>query len=256
MFNLFKKKYSRLDEERIIEGYLQELDYSNNFVVDIGASDGIKMSNTYHLFKKGFSGLAIEADPEKYIQLKSNYSKFKNVKESNCKVYPDNIGEVLLKNGCPKDFLLLDLDIDSFDYFVLEAILKQFHPKIIVTEINESVPPPVKFKVLPSKEYVWKGGHFFGYSIACLEDILESYGYTLARLHYNNAFLVSTKYWPGFSANIGESYREGYLEAKNRKRKFRYNKEMDELQTLSADKVIDRLNDKFKDQEGNYDLRL
>lgn len=39
--------YSNLDEQTIINGYLNTLSLESRYCVDIGASDGISMSNAY-----------------------------------------------------------------------------------------------------------------------------------------------------------------------------------------------------------------
>jgi len=44
----------------------------NGFFVDIGANDGITLSNTYFLEKKGWNGLAVEPIPPVYEKLVKN----------------------------------------------------------------------------------------------------------------------------------------------------------------------------------------
>ena len=72
---LFGRQYSRLGEERIIQSLIEELTPANRYVIEIGAGDGVRMSNTYRCFKSGFPGLAIEADANKFARLKKNYQK-------------------------------------------------------------------------------------------------------------------------------------------------------------------------------------
>lgn len=242
-----------MNEEKILEKYLQKIiSPPNNFIVDIGASDGVKMSNTYHLFKNGYSGAAIEANDIKFQQLNSNYSTLSNVKRLNRKVLPHNIQSILESVNTPKDFLLLDLDIDGYDYFVLESILKSFRPIIIITEINESIPPPVKFKVLPNEEFAWKGGHFFGYSIACLDDIKEKFNYSLVELHYNNAILISDHFWNNEVLTTKEAYNMGYWSRPNRRKRFHYNKDFEYLFDMTVKEVVNELQGHFSDHNGQY----
>ncbi len=255
MFSLFRRSsYSRLNEEKIIENYLEKVTPPNNFIVDLGAGDGIKMSNTYRLFKKEYPGVAVEVNATKFQQLTSNYSALRQVEKINKKVLPDNIAQLLESVNTPKDFLLLDLDIDGFDYFVLEAILKSYTPILIITEINESIPPPIKFKVLPDENFEWRGGHFFGYSIACLDEIMGAFDYSLAELHYNNAILVSNSYWNGESLTTKGAYLKGYWQKSNRRRKFRYNRDLEYLFDLMPQQMIDHLADHFKEHKNQYQI--
>ena len=63
------KNFSRLDEQSLIFRYVDELKVQNRFCVDIAASDGVTMSNTYALFKEGWEGLAVEYDAELFSKL-------------------------------------------------------------------------------------------------------------------------------------------------------------------------------------------
>jgi hypothetical protein len=62
-------------------------------------------------------------------------------------VTPNNVVSLLLANDTPKEFAFLNLDLDGYDYFVLEQILTHYRPKLICKEINEKIPPPIKFSV-------------------------------------------------------------------------------------------------------------
>ncbi len=248
----FTRSYSHLKEDQIIDKYLKQISAPNNFIVDIGASDGVKMSNTYHLFKRGNVGITIEGNVDKHQRLLSNYSMFPDVECFNQKVLPNNIVQILKSGNTPKDFLLMDLDIDSYDYFILEAVLQSFQPIMIITEINEALPPPVKFKVLPNEKFDWSGGHFFGYSIACLDDIMNRFEYSLVELHYNNAILISNNFWNDEVLTTTEAYLSGYKSRSNRRKKFYYNNDLEYLFDLSSPEIINELNIYFADYEGKY----
>ncbi|MFA6918687.1 MAG: hypothetical protein WC244_01050 [Patescibacteria group bacterium] len=140
-----KTTHSAFDEEIIIKKYLDNLPLENNYCVDIAASDGITMSNTYSFFKNTWQGMAVEYNPIKFAELANSYRKFSNVSLLKVKVIPENILSVLGACLCPKDFAFLSFDIDSYDYFVLEKLLSEFRPRLICTEINENIPPPYKF---------------------------------------------------------------------------------------------------------------
>jgi len=76
-----------------------------------------------------------------------------------------------------------DIDIDGYDYFVLDELLSAFRPAIICAEINEVIPPPIKFTVKWHPSYVWGENHFFGQSICQLNLLCEKYDYALVELH-------------------------------------------------------------------------
>ena len=252
----FFRSYAHLNEDSVIHRLIEQLQPKERFIVDIGAGDGKKMSNTYRFFKKGWPGLAFESNPRKFKRLKKNYLQFNDVSLSMDKVHPDSLEKVLHKMNVPSRILLLDLDIDSYDYFVLEAFLKRYRPAIVLTEINEIIPPPIKFKVLPSYCNEWQGGHFFGYSLACIDELLTQFPYKLYGLHYNNAILVSNEYWSGHSIPVKDAYAAGYWNKPNRRKKFHYNNHLEHFREMTPQEIANELNNLFKTEHGNFSLHI
>src|ERR1043165_8134905 len=72
-------KFSNFNEQAIIDKYVAALAVTDQTAVDIGAGDGIRSSNTYHLFAKGWHGPGIEADEAKYERLAKTYSSLDRV---------------------------------------------------------------------------------------------------------------------------------------------------------------------------------
>jgi hypothetical protein len=179
--------------------------YKNNFVVDIGCS-----YNSWFL-EYPFLGILIDSDIKKILSIPNNnlYTKLSK------KVTPYNICDILKQYNTPKEFYCLNLDTDGCDLFILIALLKQYTPKIIITEINEKIPYPVKFSMIYHSDYEWEWNHMFGYSIACLEDIMTMFNYSIKSLTMNNVILVKNE--ENQKPNIDEIrqiYLDGYLNNK------------------------------------------
>jgi hypothetical protein len=221
--------------------------------VDIGASDGVEMSNTSHLYNSKWSGLAIECDKEKFYRLAKN---FKDLDVDLAKVFvtPDNVNSLLKTFNVPKNFGLLSLDIDGYDYFVLENILKEYKPTIICAEINEKIPPPIKFSVKYKKGYFWNSSHFFGQSISMLDELCVKKGYNLAEVHYNNAFYISNGLLKK-KMSAEEGYKKGYQNKKDRKDKFPWNSDFEEIFGMNVDKQKNFINSKFKEYKNKYVIK-
>lgn len=211
----------------------------SNFFVDIGASCVSEASESELLVNNGWGGIMFECDPNKYpIQIQKMIGK--NVTVLPIKVTPDNILGILKENNTPLDFYLT-LDIDGYDFFVLEKILSEYKPQLIVSEINEKIPAGIKFAVKYTEGYFWDGSHYYGYSISMLEDILSKYGYKIYMLDFNNVVLV-----PGIQEeSISDVYKNGYLNRVGRKEIFYYNDDFDPIYTMSKDDQIDFINKKF-----------
>ncbi|EKE02034.1 MAG: hypothetical protein ACD_20C00434G0007 [uncultured bacterium] len=245
-------KYSYLDEEYIIFEFLKSINLKHKTCVDIGAGDGLTMSNTYALFKKGWAGLAVEYNSDSFSKLAFAHKAFPRVSLAKCKINPENISFILRGYEIPKEFGFLSLDIDGYDYFVLEEILNLYRPSLICTEINEKIPPPIKFTVKYDSNYTWAGDHFFGQSISQLQVLCSKFNYDIIKLEYNNAFLVPKELNPFPSLTPEEAYKKGYLEKLDRKEKFPWNANMEEVLTMEPSESFDFINRFFAKYEGKY----
>ena len=234
----------------------EELEIYSGYYVDIGASDGWSSSSTYPFAKsKRFSGLSVELDDKKFKKMKFIYKKFNNTHLSNSKVTPENVVNLLKEFKVPQNFDVLNLDIDSYDLFVIKKLLNSYQPKIVSMEINEKIPPPIYFTVTYDENHFWKADHFFGCSIQAAYDELRKFDYKLYTLVYNNAIFIpndSTVNIPNLS--VSEIYKEGYVEKSDRKEKFSYNNDVDVLLDMNQEEALDFLNDLFKNYKGKYKL--
>ena len=251
--------FSNFDEERMLEEFAALLvrDEDARTAVDIGAGDGIRGSNTYALFLRGWRGVGFEGDAKRARRLARAYKGLEGVEARHAFVTPENVVRLLRESGVRSDFGVLSLDIDSYDYWVLDRVLSSFRPRVVVTEINEKVPPPVRFVVRYDPDFRLQH-HFFGYSIASLEELCQRHGYALLALEYNNAFIVPRELLAsGLVALDAETaYRRGYLERPDRRERLPRNHDMEALHSMSPAQAVAFLKDFFARQEGKYDLSL
>jgi hypothetical protein len=245
--------FSRLDEQIIAKKYLDSLNISSKYCVDIAAMDGVTMSNTLALYKEGWGGLAVEFDSENFSSLAYTYKDFKNVNLAKCMVTPLNVLSLLAAHQVPKEFGFLNLDIDGYDYYVLEQILLKYRPSLMCVEINEKIPPPIKFTVKWSSDYVWAGDHFYGQSLSQLCLLCAKHNYALVELHYNNAFLVPLELEPRTMLSAEEAYNSGYLNMPDRKHKFPWNENMEEVLTMNPKQALAFIEKFFSEYRGKFD---
>lgn len=248
-------RFSHANEQQILANYVDELLPADQprTVVDIGAGNGVRWSNSYALVRAGWKALGIEADSQKHALLARAYQKFPKAQGTNSNAGPHNIATLLNSFGIEKNFGVLCLDIDGNDYWVLDAILTDFRPGIVVTEINENFPPPLRFAVKFDPKFQLRY-HFYGYSIAALEDLCEKHGYGILHLEYNNAFLAPQELGAGKFRSAQSVYREGYLARSNRKERFPNNADMEILHTLNPEEGIRFLRQFYAGEEGNFYL--
>lgn len=249
-------RFSNFDEERILQKYIAQLltaAGASRTAVDIGAGDGVRGSNTYALFSNGWRGVGFEGSNRKVCKLAAAYKYYPQVSAANCVVTPDNVVSLLRAYNIEREFGVLSLDIDSYDYWVLDALLAEFRPRLIVTEINEKIPPPVKFVVKYDPAFQMTH-HFFGYSIQSLAELAARHNYAILEVEYNNAFLAPLELEGVRPRDAAEAYREGYAERPDRREKFRANANMEILHTLEPAAVVKFLDEFYAQHRGKYEL--
>jgi hypothetical protein len=245
--------YAALGEGELTRSLLDLLGITTGVAVDVAACDGVTKSNTRALYDAGWTGLAVEGDPQRFASLARAYRDLPRVGLARVWVTPNNIVELLRGASVPQSFEFLSLDLDSYDHFVLAALLDEFRPQLICAEINEKLPPPLRFTVSFDPEHVWRQDHFYGQSISKLHELAEHRGYSLVSLHYNNAFLVPEE--AGLPALAPEdAYRKGYLDRPDRREVFPWNADMEPLLTLPRDEQLAFVRQTFAAYEGKYEL--
>ncbi len=249
------RSFSNFDEERILREYTESLLPKNHgyTIVDLGAGDGVRHSNTHALFVKGWKGLAVDGDADRAYRLARTYRYYPNVFTCRHLVTPQNVVSLLEAYQIPINFEVLSLDIDSYDYLVLDSLLTKFRPRIVVTEINEKIPPPIRFVVKYDPDFILQH-HFFGYSIASLEDLCARHDYALMSLEYNNAFIAPRELPNAKARDAMTVYREGYLDRPDRRKKFPLNQDMEVLLSMSPLAVVKFLNEFYARHAGKYQL--
>jgi len=233
-----------------------ELNISKGYYVDIGASDGYTSSSTFPFARnKNFSGLSVELDDVKFKKMQYIYKNFSNAFLSQTKVTPLNIEDLLNEFDVPKNFDILNLDIDSYDLFVIKNLLESYRPKIISMEINEKIPPPIYFTVTYDENHFWKGDHFFGCSLQAAYEEVTRFNYKLYSVIYNNAIFIPEEMNLEFqNLSVEEFYKDGYENKSDRKEKFSYNSDVDVLLGLQQEEAIIFLNNFFKEYRGMFIL--
>jgi hypothetical protein len=187
--------YSQTGEDGVIEKILSTIGQNDKWCVEFGAWDGLYLSNVRRLVKKqDYSAIMIEADPEKFQALKSNYS-------ANSKVIPinafvgfnkeDGLDQLLKGHAIPKNFDFLCIDVDGNDYHIWKAI-EDYRPKAVCIEFNPTIPTEVHF-VQKADPAVSQGN-----SLLALSELAKEKGYELVCVLQWNAFFVDKQYFPKF----------------------------------------------------------
>lgn len=226
---------------------------------DIGAGDGVpgplSGSNTHRLASAGWGGLCVEMDGESFGRLARQFNA-PCIRLLKTKITPHNAWQILSALAPPEDIGFLSIDIDGYDYEVLDILLSKCRPRLVCCEINEKIPPPLKFFVKYSPSYAWGCDHFYGFSVSMLDDICAAHGYGIIDLDYHNAFLVPNESCAGRPRlAAADAYRRGYLGRPDRKACFPWNADVERLITMGADEALAAVVSMFRKYEGQFSLR-
>ena len=188
-----RKITSQFGEDGIVEEMLRRIAATcatDGWCVECGASDGIYLSNTYHLISnKGYKGVLIEGDIKKYHSLCYNIPRTDVHKI--CRLVSFEISStldsILATTPIPYDFDFLSIDIDGCDYFIFES-LENYRPKIVCVEYNYSIPNAVDFVQI--KDIKIKQGA----SAKSLTTLAGEKGYSLAAVTTANLIFVRSDF--------------------------------------------------------------
>lgn len=178
--------FSQNGEDGVIEEIFKRIEPTEMYFVEFGAWDGIHLSNCWNLCQnKGWSGLFIEGDKQKYPELIKNTAPLNGVKGINRYVSPEgkNSIENILKEEYGKYTIdLISIDIDGDDYYIFESF-DQIRSKVVIIEYNPTIPPHY--------DIVQKKGEYFGASCLALVRLAKEKKYKLAHLTKTNLIFVS-----------------------------------------------------------------
>jgi len=170
------KMTSQNGEDGMIAKLFQHLAIERGTFLEMGAGDGVFLSNTAELRRKGWNGVLIEGDPTEFYKLKSNVQgqhlimRYIDCEDENTLDY------WLASTSLPFDFDLFSLDIDGNDLWVWDS-LKNYAPKAVIVEYNYTLKPSLTIEYNPAHRF--GNDNYFGATAAALCKLAGRKGYVL-----------------------------------------------------------------------------
>jgi hypothetical protein len=252
-------------------------------LVDLGAA--VRDNDPcFSLIDKGWSALLVDGDNTQPAKWKDRFptGDYTGVVSY---ILADGIVELLTHHGFDKDIGLLKIDIDSFDCYVMQAILKAgIRPRAIVMEVNVKFPPHVRFAMQPgftrvedgndessstttasasssSSSSSWKQipfdsekrGHIYGCSLGYqVEDVMHPNDYEIYYMDWNNVMYVDTRDMSPKTketlvkgGDTKEWYDYGYWNRRERNKAFGFNKPISYWYEMDAGGLMKEIQNKF-----------
>jgi len=169
--------WSQNEEDGIILALLERAGMTNRRFVEIGSGrSGGSAAMLAH--ECGWSGLMIDCVPEAIDSLRARFAHNPGVVGAAAFVTPDNVNQLLTQHGFTGEVDLLSIDIDSYDYWVLDA-LTVCSPRLLVVEYNASFGPTRAVTIPKDQSLSGMPKEYRGASLAALEKVARRKGYRL-----------------------------------------------------------------------------
>lgn len=116
----------------------------------------------YLIQKRGYSGLIISPD-----------SPSKNAR--NHQIIAENVIPLLRTYKVPDIFDALSIDLNGNDFWVLQKVLENYRPNLIIAEFNASRTNSETIKY--DSGFKWNNDDYYGFSFAAAKKLAEKFGY-------------------------------------------------------------------------------
>ena len=126
------RRFSQGQQEVRIAAILAELSIRNGTFVEFGYKPAHPGANTQLLYNKGWTGLLMDG---------VDYPNNKPLPVHGEWISPANIGDLFRKYGVVHDVDYVSIDVNTFDLWIMRALLVDgFQPKVITIEYNSNFP--------------------------------------------------------------------------------------------------------------------
>jgi hypothetical protein len=174
--------YSQFSEDALADGLFRKIGTNNKWCFEVGAADGIWLSNTRGFIERGWKSILVESDPDKFAKLKKNTPTGHCFNET--VAIDKKIDDILDQTPAPQDIDLVSIDIDGQDYYVWKD-LNKYRPRIVVVEWS----PYVSRDYLPEPDTDGKEGKNQA-GLDVMIKLASDKGYTVIAITYCNLICV------------------------------------------------------------------
>ena len=181
---------SQNEEDGIVLALLRAAGPRDRRFVEIGCGQSGGNSAVLAI-EMGWSGLMVDGSRKAYERASRTFRVNPSVTVIRAEVTPDNINKILVAHGMTGDVDFCSIDIDSYDYWLLDA-LQACSPRVLVMEYNALFGPDEAVTVPYGQVVEGVPKAYYGASLAALQQLAGSKGYRLVACENSgiNAFFL------------------------------------------------------------------
>jgi len=189
--NFQRKVTSQNGEDGILAEIFRRIGEGDKLAVEFGIEDGTECCTRDLFESRGWSGILLEGSP-RYAEAARTLFAGRPVKVVNRFLAVETIAATFAEAGVPREPDLLVIDVDGNDYWLWEAILEGFRPRVVCIEYNARFAPPVQWVMPYAPAHVWDGTVYFGASLESMDRLARAHDYRLVGCEDrgSNAFFV------------------------------------------------------------------
>lgn len=184
------QRYCQTREESCLQNLVDALPGVPRYVVDLGAGDGHRYSNSQLLIDDhGWAACRLDYNTSGRAAVDHTLHEHE--------ITRDNIGALLQQYSVPAQPGLLCIDLDGMDLYVLHAALRAVQPWIVLFEFN-GARDPAGCDVIPyNAAHRYKGDDYYGASWGAFAWLLGRHGYCCVHHHDSlNGYAVAGAHLP------------------------------------------------------------
>jgi hypothetical protein len=181
---------SQNEEDGIVLALLQTVGVTVRRFVEIG-SGGTGGNSAVLAYELGWSGLMVDASSRAVTAASKLFRANPGVTVTRKTVSTENINKMVLKSGFSGEIDFMSIDVDSIDYWLLDA-LEAVTPRVLVMEYNAHFGPKRSVTVPNAPLPIGSPKGYSGASLSALESCARRKGYRLVLCEDSgvNAFFV------------------------------------------------------------------
>ena len=126
-----RDEYSQFGEDGLIEAVFARIGIRNRWCFEVGAADGVYLSNTKRLWDDEWNAVLIESRDEEFAKLSQHQSS--RVRCVHKLIGDEDLERILAEAGAPHDMDLGVIDIDGRDYYAWQK-MKAHRPRLMMVE--------------------------------------------------------------------------------------------------------------------------
>jgi len=198
---------SQAGQDTLLVQIFNTIGLENKYFVEFGARIPEQLNSSHFRLNCGWEGLLMDGDPGGYPDGIANPQGMDLIKKEF--ITKENINDVFKKHNVPSKFDLLTIDVDWNDYWLFKALdTNKFSPNVVSIEFSSyfRADEPLVAPYFP--EAVWIKGQIQGCSLAALDKLAKSKGYSyICHAEGYHAIFVKTNLLHEEDKNIKIPYK-------------------------------------------------